>query len=86
MNSHFKQIMVGSKVIFNSDKIAFFKEETDHGNKEIQQYRELVLAGIDQVGVVKEPGAILTTVSYSDGWDLPIPTKYLVVLSDELQE
>ena len=47
------------------------------------QYQQLVLGGIDQVGVVKELGGNLTTVSYSDGWELPVPTKYLIVLPSE---
>jgi hypothetical protein len=83
MKSHkTHQIKVGAKVTFDSDKIEVFKAETNLDNKEIQQYRKLVLAGIDQVGIVKEPGATMTTVSYADGWDLPIPNKYLVVLPE----
>lgn len=73
-------IAVGDKVTFDNDRIEEFKAETDLDNKEIQQYRKLVLAGIDQVGVVKELNGNLTTVSYPDGWDLPVPTKYLLVL------
>ena len=76
------QMQVGVKVTFDNDKIEVFKKETNLDNKEIQQYRKLVLAGIDQVGIVKESGATMTTVSYPDGWDLPIPTKYLVVLPE----
>ena len=75
-------IQVGDKVTFDNDKIEIFKAETNLDNKEIQQYRKLILAGIDQVGIVKEPGATMTTVSYPDGWDLPIPTKYLIVLPE----
>jgi 3-isopropylmalate dehydratase small subunit len=76
------QIKIGAKVTFDNDKIEIFKTETNRENKEIQQYRQLVLAGIDQVGTVKEHGVAMTTVSYEDGWDLPIPTKYLIVLSE----
>ncbi len=75
-------IHVGAKVTFNNDDIEIFKAETNLDNPEIQQYRKLVLAGIDQVGTVKEPGISMTTVSYPDGWELPIPTKYLVVLPE----
>lgn len=75
-------IKIGDKVTFDSDKVETFKAETDSDNKQIQQYRQLVLAGIDQVGTVKELGVTMTTVSYSDGWELPIPTKYLVVLPE----
>ena len=75
-----KQIKIGDKVTFDNDKVEIFKAETSSPDKAIQQYQQLVLGGIDQVGVVKELGGNLTTVSYPDGWDLPVPTKYLVVL------
>ncbi|RZJ99133.1 MAG: hypothetical protein EOO43_27220 [Flavobacterium sp.] len=77
-----RKIRVGDKVTFDNDKLEAFKADTNRDNKEIQEYRKLVLAGIDQVGIVKELGVALTTVSYSDGWDLPIPTKYLIILSE----
>jgi hypothetical protein len=77
-----QDIKVGDKVTFDNDKIEVFKAETNLDNKEIQQYRKLVLAGIDQVGVVKDLGVTMTTVAYSDGWELPIPTKYLIVLPE----
>ena len=73
---------VGNKVIFDSAKTETFKVETSSGEKPIQQYQKIVLGGIDQVGIVKEPGENLTTVSYPDGWDVPVPTKYLIVLQD----
>lgn len=83
MNAKINQtIKAGDKVTFDNDKIEVFKAETNLDNKEIRQYRKLVLAGIDQVGTVKEPGENMTTVSYPDGWDLPIPTKYLVILPE----
>jgi hypothetical protein len=77
-----QKIKAGDKVTFDNDQIEIFKAETNLDNKEIQQYRKLVLAGIDQVGTVKEAGATMTTVSFEDGWDLPIPTKYLIVLPE----
>ncbi len=75
-----QSIKVGDKVTFDNDKVDIFKAETSSNDKAVQQYRQLVLAGIDQVGVVKELVGNLTTVSYPDGWDLPVPTKYLIVL------
>lgn len=75
-----KKINIGDKVTFDNDKIEIFKIETSGEDKAIKQYQQLVLGGIDQVGIVKELGGNLTTVSYSDGWDLPVPTKYLIVL------
>jgi hypothetical protein len=74
------KLRIGDKVIFNSDKIEIFKAETSADSKAVRDYQNLVIAGVDQIGTVKEPGHNLTTVSYDDGWDLPIPTKYLVVL------
>lgn len=78
-----QEIKVGDKVIFDNDKIEVFKEETSGDDKAIRQYQQLVLGGVDQIGVVKELGSGLTTVSYPDGWDLPVPTKYLVALPSE---
>lgn len=81
---HPKQVIkTGDKVIFDNDKIEVFKAETNGTDKAISQYQQLVLGGMDQIGIVKELGANLTTVSYPDGWDLPVPTKYLVVLPSE---
>ena len=83
MDTAKKQLLkIGDKVTFDNDNIESFKAETSSENKDIKKYRELVLAGIDQVGIVKEAGVIMTTVSYADGWELPIPTKYLIVLPD----
>jgi hypothetical protein len=73
-------IKVGDKVTFDNDKIEIFKTETSSDDKAVKQYQQLVLGGIDQVGIVKELVGNLTTVSYPDGWDLPVPTKYLIIL------
>lgn len=73
-------IKVGDKVTFDNNKIELFKAETSSPEKAVRQYQQLVLGGVDQVGVVKELNGNLTTVSYPDGWDLPVPTKYLIVL------
>jgi len=73
-------IRIGDKVTFDTDNIEQFKEETSSPEKAVQDYRNLVLAGVDQVGTVKEVGYDLTTVLFADGWELPIPTKYLMVL------
>jgi hypothetical protein len=73
-------IKVGDKVTFDNDKIEIFKAETRSPEKAVRQYQQLVLGGIDQIGVVKELGGNLITISYPDGWDLPVPTKYLIVL------
>lgn len=75
-----KKLNVGNKVTFDNDKIELFKAETSSTEKAVQQYQKLVLGGVNQIGIVKDLEGNLTTVSYPDGWDLPVPTKYLVVL------
>ncbi len=73
-------IKVGDRVIFDISWVEKFKAETSSSDKAVKQYQQLVLGGIDQAGVVKELGGNLTTVAYPDGWVLPVPTKYLIVL------
>ena len=75
-------LRVGDRVTFDNDKVEQFKAETNNPDLAVQQYRQLILAGVDQVGVVKELGGNLTTVSYEDGWDVPVPTKYLIALPE----
>jgi len=74
------EIKVGDRVTFDTDKVEQFKAETSSSDKAVQDYRQLVLAGADQIGVVKEVGYAMATVIYSDGWELPVPLKYLIVL------
>ena len=48
MNTEIKQqIKIGDKVTFDNDKVEVFEAETNLENKEIQQNRKLILAGID---------------------------------------
>lgn len=75
------KLLNGDKVTFDNDKIELFKSETNSTSPEIIKYQKLVLVGVDQVETVKEFGENLTTVSYDDGWELPIPTKYLIALT-----
>ena len=85
MNSikEIEEIKIGDKVTFDNDQIELFKAETSSNDKSVKQYQQLVLGGIDLIGIVKELNGNLTTVSYPDGWDLPVPTKYLIVLPSE---
>jgi hypothetical protein len=69
----------GDKVVFDSIYIEKFIAETSDVSDQISQYQKLVLEGINQVGTVKAFGPAMTTVFYEDGWELPIPTKYLVM-------
>jgi hypothetical protein len=81
---HPKQVIkTGDKVIFDNDKIEVFKAETSGPDKAIRQYQQIVLGGVNQTGIVQGHIGNLTTVSYPDGWDLPVPTKYLIVLTEE---
>jgi hypothetical protein len=71
---------VGDKVFFDVEFLMKFIEETTTEDEALIQYQKLILAGANQIGVVKKLGDPLTTVSYPDGWDLPIPTKYLIIV------
>ncbi len=75
-----KDIKVGDTVTFDTDNIESFMADTTSEDNAVQNYRQLVLAGVDQIGTVKEIGFNMATVSYPDGWELPIPLKYLLVL------
>ncbi len=75
-----KSLKPGDKVTFDTDKVQTFIAETSMDNPEIKQYQKIILAGVNQVGIVKTAGTPLTTVSYPDGWDVPVPTKYLILL------
>jgi len=77
-----RKLKAGEKVTFDSDRVSEFIKETSGENSEIKKYQQLVLSGVNQIGVVKSegPGENLTTISYPDGWDLPVPTKYLILL------
>ena len=72
----------GDKVTFDTSKVDLFIAETSNKGPEISQYQKLVLKGINQVGTVIENGATMTTVLFTDKWELPIPTKYLVLLPE----
>ena len=78
-----QSIQLGDKVTFDNNKIDIFKAETSISDEAVIKYQKLVLAGINLTGIVKELDDTLTTVSFSDGWELPIPTKYLILTSSE---
>lgn len=75
-----KDIKVGDKVTFDTDRVEEFKADTESTDKAVQDYRRLVLAGVDQIGTVKEIGFSMATIFYPDGWELPVPVKYLILL------
>lgn len=83
MNTQANQkIKIGDKVTFDTDKVEFFKAETNRADTEIQEYRKEVLGAIEKVGVVTELGFRTATVSYGDNWNIGIPIKYLIVLPE----
>lgn len=73
-------IKAGYKVTFDKSQVETFKAETGSNDKAVKQYQQLVLSGVDQTRVVEEVVGNLTTVSYPDGWHIPVPTKYLIVV------
>ena len=73
---------VGDKVIFKPDLVQDFTNDTTNVISEIDQYRKMVLGGINQIGEVKKLESNMVYVSYPDGWEVPIPIKYLVILKD----
>jgi hypothetical protein len=70
---------VGDRVKFNLKYLEAFTSETDFDSHEIQQYRRMVLLGINQTGILIEVNEPLSTVAFPDGWNLPIPTKYIIL-------
>lgn len=77
-----KQLSVGDNVIFNQMFIEQFIEETSGKSKELDKYRQIVMGGVEQVGIIKEIDSEnnMITVSYPDGWNVPIFKKYLKVV------
>ncbi len=65
MNTQANQVIkVGDKVAFDNGQVEIFKAETNLDNKEIQQFRKLVLTGVYQVGILRELGLTMATVTY----------------------
>lgn len=79
------QFKIGDRVTFDTDKKDNFIKETSGDSREIRQYQRIVLGGINQVGevIADGPGDGLVTVRYPDGWDVPMPKKYLVILPSD---
>ena len=78
LQSTMNQFNIGDKVIFDKNKIETFKSETNDIDAATDDYQKLVLAGAELIGLVKKYDTDLTWITYPDGWDLPLPTKYLI--------
>lgn len=76
-------VQVGNRVTFNTDHIEDFKNDTRSKDREVRRYREIILNGVNEIGTVTEIGHALATVKFDDGWNLPMPIKYLTVLPDQ---
>lgn len=63
-------------------KSSFLKQKPAVGEKAVQQYQQLVLGGVNQIGIVKELGGNFATVSYPDGWELPCLRNILLFYLD----
>jgi len=76
------KLNVGDSVVFNQMFIEQFIEETSGKSNELDKYRQIVMGGIEQVGIIKEIDLEknMVTVSYPDGWNVPIFKKYLKVV------
>ena len=72
------EFKVGDKVIFDAARVDEFKKETSKSNEELKKYQKLIIGGVNQVGVVLKIEENLTWVKYPDGWEIPVPTKYLL--------
>ena len=70
-------LIIGDSVIFDSQQIEPFISETN-GSKDLQQYQKIVLGGIEQIGIVKDFNGNMATIAYPDGWEVPVPIKYLL--------
>jgi hypothetical protein len=73
------KLNVGDSVVFNQMFIEQFIEETSGKSNELDKYRQIVMGGIEQIGIIKEIDLEnnMITVSYPDGWNVPIFKKYL---------
>jgi hypothetical protein len=72
----------GAKVAFKGELVHAFILETTGNDENLMKYQKMVLGGINQVGVVEGCIQNLISVSYPDGWTLPIHPKYLQVVPE----
>jgi hypothetical protein len=75
-------LKIGDVVKFDETYKEVFIEETTGIDDATTKYQQLVLNGIKEVGMVDELLGNLCNVKFSDGWKLPIPAKYLILISN----
>jgi hypothetical protein len=74
-------IKVWGKVTFYNDLIEIFKDETSKNYRAAKQFQLLVLKGRVQNDFVNNLVGNLTTVSYDDVRDIPVPMKSIISLA-----
>ena len=75
-------LRIGDVVKFDKTFKEVFIKETTGVDDATTKYQQLVLNGIDEIGVIIDFDGNITNVQFSDGWKLPIPTKYLILISN----
>jgi len=65
-------------MIFDATRVDEFMRERSYFNNNIKKYKKMVVGGVNQVGVVFKTAGNLTWVKYPDGWEVPVPKKYLI--------
>jgi hypothetical protein len=71
---------IGAGVTFKGEMVNAFISETAGEDENLRKYRQIVLGGVNQVGVIKGFIQNMVNVTYPDGWELPIHPRYLQVL------
>ena len=75
-------LRIGDLVKFNINYKEMFIKETTGIDEATTKYQQLVLNGIDEMGENDEFIGNICNVKFSDGWKLPIPTKYLTLVAN----
>ena len=75
-------LKIGDVVKFDLNFKEVFIDETTGIDDATTKYQQLVLNGINEVGMVDELLGNMCNVKFSDGWKLPIPAKYLILISN----
>jgi hypothetical protein len=75
-------LRIGDVVQFDITFKEVFIKETTGVDDATTKYQQLVLNGIDEIGVINDFNGNICNVKFSDGWKLPMPTKYLMLVSN----
>jgi hypothetical protein len=75
-------LRIGDIVKFNITCKEMFIKETTGADEATTKYQQLILNGIDEMGEIDEFIGNISNVKFSDVWELPIATKYLILVSN----